>query len=115
MRRATPLLCAVAISATLTAAAPPAAQAGPSSYFAFSTAKDGTNQKKIGSPEAGQCTAVNNGNWANNQSGLWAHLYTGSRCKASTYFLTMEDDDYTPLGTGATFYSVKFTKKRDEW
>lgn len=115
MRRVTPLLCAVAISATLTAAAPPeAAPAAPSSYFAFSTTKDGKNQKKIAYPEAGQCTAVNNGNWANNQSGLYAHLYTGSKCKQK-HFLTMEDDDYTPLGTGATFYSVKFTKKKDEW
>ncbi|EPD89540.1 hypothetical protein ACH4LN_32890 [Streptomyces albus] len=57
---------------------------------------------------------MNNGNWANNQSGLYAHLYTGSKCKQK-HFLTMEDDDYTPLGTGATFYSVKFTKKKDEW
>ncbi|MGP3974448.1 hypothetical protein ACTWQF_10675 [Streptomyces sp. 8N114] len=96
----------------LTAAAPSAAEAEPP-YFAYSTSKDGTNQKRINSPTAGQCTAVSNGNWANNQSGLFAHLYTDAKCKKR--LLTMEDDHYTLLGTGGTFYSVKFTKKKDEW
>ncbi|NSC25121.1 hypothetical protein FM076_29750 [Streptomyces albus subsp. chlorinus] len=113
MRRTTTILCAAALFTALTAAAPPATQA-EAPYFAYSTSTDGSNPNKFHNPKKGQCWPVGKGNWANNQSGLYAHLYTATKCKVSTFFLTMEDGDYTPFGTAATFNSVKFTEKKDE-